>query len=235
MNKTNVMILASIAAVGVIGGIYWKNVKIVTPMPEATESDVKSAERVPQEPTPQQQMEQDVNEQVQTPASAVKYNLDKATVKYIAQKRFFSKPNLEVVGTSEDVNGRGWFDKESKTGNVEVSLKFDTIKTPEASRDKDIQSRLSTQDVKLSASLNDLNIEYDKPFEVDVPADVSINGVTKKLIFKVKGSLNADMVSAKGSTRIKMSEFAIDPPSLLNIYTVDDEIGLEFDLKGVKE
>jgi len=57
--------------------------------------------------------------------------------------------------------------------------------------------------------------------------DLTVREQTKPATFDVKAKLAGDTLTGVATTRLKMSDFGIDPPNFANTLTVADEFGIE--------
>ena len=60
--------------------------------------------------------------------------------------------------------------------------------------------------------------------------DLTIREITQPAIFDVTASLSGDTLNGVATTRLKMSDFGIDPPNFANTLTVADEFGIEMQI-----
>lgn len=158
-----------------------------------------------------------------------------STVSYVAQKVFLSKPTLEVVGTNSSIQGAITIDDEARAVSVHVQIDPSHFKTDSSRRDGDVAKMfdgpisVEGKDITAEGVMGDGNV-----VSGTVDLNVTINGITKTLPFEITASLENDTISAEGSSEIMMSEFDVTPPSLLNVYTVEDALGLRFDITAKK-
>jgi polyisoprenoid-binding protein YceI len=171
-------------------------------------------------------------ESMSVPNGSYTYNISEGSASYTALKKFFTKPEQYVTGTTEEVTGNGWFNSSDGSGYVKVLLNIDSIKTDNAKRDTDVQDLFSDHTVVFIANIPASDIKIDQPFEKEIPGNLTLNGITKDVIFKVSGTVNEADLIALGSTTVKMSDFAINPPSLAGVFTADDNLELKFDIKA---
>jgi polyisoprenoid-binding protein YceI len=57
--------------------------------------------------------------------------------------------------------------------------------------------------------------------------DLTVRDVTRPVTFDVDARLEGDTLSGNATTRLKMSDFGIDPPNFANTLTVADDFGIE--------
>ena len=171
--------------------------------------------------------------QMEAPEEAVSYKFTEGSVSYTAQKRFLTKEDTEVVGTTTDVTGSGWYVAE--TGEIYLMANIDLVNlaTDEESRDQDVLSMFDTPEAILVIDVEESSVVLNETFAIDLPGSLTVNGVTKDVTLAVEGTLTEDGFSATGATEFLISDFGIKPPSLLEVFTVDDELVLNFEVVGV--
>lgn len=170
---------------------------------------------------------------VTMPETATEYTLTESAVSFIAQKRFLQKEDAVVTGTTDQVSGSGWYDEASSSFYLTAELDFADFETDSSQRDSDILKLFDTTELKVMVLAEDFEeIALGQAFEVDLPVTLTINNVERSEVFTVSGTVTEAGFSATGSTKILMSDFDVNPPSLANVFTVDDEIELTFDVSG---
>lgn len=176
-----------------------------------------------------------VFESSNAPVAAYKYILDKSSnASYIVQKRFFEKEDVEVVGTTSDVVGAAWFDKDSQELYLKAEVGLTSLASDSAKRDEDIQPLFSDKvaTVVLNTQGISNSITEGETFNIPVTVQLTINGVTNDVEFQVEGNLTQEAFSASGEGTVNMSDFGIETPNLLNVFSVDDETVLRFEVEG---
>ncbi len=146
-----------------------------------------------------------------------------STVGYTAQKKWLGKPAEAVTGTNPKVSGSFVYKSNEKVlESISAEVDSQSFKTNSGSRDVVIQGLLkgaitikSTETVKAIGP---------GPFESTIPMQLTINGVTKTVNFVLTGSIDENNASANGSATINMEDFNVTPPSLLKVYTVDENL-----------
>ena len=168
------------------------------------------------------------------PTGAYRYILSDSSAMYGAQKRFLSKEDEEVVGTTNDVVGAAWFEPETQDMYLEAEIGLSTLSTGTSGRDNDVQELLTSKIAKIIVTSDSFSntINLGEEFDVPITAQVTINNVTRDVVFNTQGMIDAETFDVSGAGSINMSEFGIAPPSLANVFTVDDEIELRFQARG---
>ncbi len=165
---------------------------------------------------------------------AVYYEVSDGTdVYYSVQKTYIGRPGEIVTGKTEKISGSGWVDTASDKGNLQVSLDFKDLQTSSSKRDQDVIPLFVDTDIKVLGNLeNVMDFEFNDNFNAEIPLLLTVNGITKQVLFKVEGNFSRDKLNLKGTASVKMSDFNIDPPSLLNVFSVSEDVVIGFDLKA---
>lgn len=169
---------------------------------------------------------------MEAPEGAVSYMISDGSTSYVVQKGWVSKPSEEVVGTTTDVSGAGWLDPE--TGALYLSAKADlsTLKSSSSDRDRDVQKRLDDSTAMLVLDLDTSTITLGEPFELETPVMLTVNGVQAEVPFAISGTITEEGFTATGTADAKISDFGLEAPSVLDLYVVDDNFQLTFDVTG---
>lgn len=162
-----------------------------------------------------------------------------STVSYEAQKTFLGKDPITVVGTSDKVSGYGLLDTSSNKVYLSAHADLSVLKSDSSQRDSDIQSLFSPASATIE--LKDYTLDgFDSQtsmgskLTLTIPVMVTVNGITKEYPFDVEAVVTEDEFKASGTANAKMSDFGITSPSLLNVFTVADDLVLKFDVLGTK-
>lgn len=230
----NKYIIPIVILVLILGGAYFYTRTSSTSMEKMENESMmeETAENMEKSPkmTNEEMMEPTM---VEAPEGAVMYKLDSGTASYVAQKRFLQKEDLEVTGTTENVTGEGWLDESNNQVYLLANVGLDTLKTDSGDRDEDVKKMLNPSIATVEMGPLALSgLTMGEQFTQTIPLKLTINNVTQIVDFDVTGTVTEEGFTAQGTTNVKMSEFGVNPPSLLNVYTVDDEIGLKFDVTG---
>lgn len=161
---------------------------------------------------------------------------EESSVFYTVIKNVIAKKEPELVtGANEKVSGDGWFDSEKKIGYLKAVLDFKDFSTDSSIRDQTFLTSLDDTSIIVELNMGQSmdQLEMDKPFELDLPLFLTINKVTKEVVFKISGEFKEDGLSANGTASILATDFNIKPPSLAGIHSVDNEIEIGFDITGM--
>jgi polyisoprenoid-binding protein YceI len=105
----------------------------------------------------------------------------------------------------------GWDERDA-----EMQLVLDTAQFPTA-------SLALLEPVRIPAVL-----EVGTPIAVEVPATLTIKGVTQPVLLSVQGRWNGDTLDVAGSTDIGLADFGIDPGTAGGLVSVGGEGTVEF-------
>ncbi|HBB37816.1 MAG: hypothetical protein UV82_C0003G0005 [Candidatus Magasanikbacteria bacterium GW2011_GWD2_43_18] len=156
------------------------------------------------------------------------YVVTSGEASYIAQKEFFSKPTAEVTGTTPDVTGTIDVNSELKTVSVEATIQ-NTFTTDSDTRDGDV--------VKLLAgpiAIKGEGLPFENFEKGAVTLTLTIAGMSQDIPFSVTVSGQGSEARATGSASFLLSDFNLEAPSLLNVYTVSDVLAVTFDISAKK-
>ncbi len=173
--------------------------------------------------------------QSDAPEGSYRYTITEGTVKYIANKVFIATGPSDVEGVNTTIAGNGYFDPVTMMGRVEANFSFSDFTTGNPTRDSDLfQNYVSEKDIIISGDFTNLTMIEGTDQTAVLPLNVTINGVSKQVDFNVTYNVTPEALIASGESRIKMSDFGIKAPNLLNVYTVEDEVAINFDVMGTR-
>jgi len=66
--------------------------------------------------------------------------------------------------------------------------------------------------------------------KVSAVGDLTLHGVTKRVTIPMDARLSSGQIELVGSLQFPMSDFAIDPPNVAGVVTVEPDATLEFRL-----
>lgn len=233
MNKNNLIIVGLLILVLAVGGYTLLNQNGAA-TDERTEEITSNTDAMAGKTEDNLNNSQTVAE-VESPAapeSANEYVITSGNANYIVMKRFFSRPNEEVTGTSQEVEGTGWFDPESGQGYLNVNLDMATVKTNNNTRDSDVMKMFGDNTaISFVANISNTDIVMGEQFTAEVPGTLTVYGNQKDVVFNVTGEITEEGLTAQGTSEgHKISDFGLEPPSLINVFTVDDDIDFTFNI-----
>lgn len=145
---------------------------------------------------------------------------------YSAQKKFFSRPTETIEGRNTTITG---FARTASEGEVsgEVIIAHDGFVSSSSQRDADV-AKLLGGPIKATFENIQMNEFINTESEVVVPIEVTINGVTKEVSFFVTSTSADTQRILQGRGELLIEDFNLKPPSLLNVYEVDNVLGIGF-------
>lgn len=169
------------------------------------------------------------------PENSTEYQIQNITISYDVLKKFLSKDSEVITGKTNTSSVTGWISSDLQTGYVSSTIDFKDLATNSPKRDEDVLKMFSPAVIIASGVFTDLNLSSNgEEKTLSLPLEIQINGVTKTVVFEVKTKLEGDSLVANGTSSINMQDFNINPPSMLNIYTVDPKVNLKFELTANK-
>lgn len=166
------------------------------------------------------------------PEGSMIYDISSGSASYVAQKRFLQKDDSVVTGTTESVTGYGWIMLETGALNLHANVDLIALATDSPQRDKDVLGMFEETNATLDLELATSTIVVGEEFTLETPATIVINGFEKEIPVSIAGTLAEEDFDATGTFTILMSDFGVTPPSLAGVFTVDDEIVVNFKVSG---
>jgi len=230
MNK-NAIIVISLGAAAFLTAlfyIYFKNTDT------KTSQDVDTATQQNADDPMLAQIEQNAETVLKSGLNEneIIYTIKTGGVTYGADKQFLGKDAENVIGTSADVQGTGYWNKDTSAIELSAVVNLTGLSTGNASRDREVQPLFTDKMATFRLESTQLNIKMGQDFEQDITGTLIINGISKTVTFKTKGMVTETNFNAEGQSTIKMSDFGITAPSLAGIYTVADELPITFKVSG---
>ncbi|MDQ5981907.1 MAG: YceI protein [Patescibacteria group bacterium] len=164
------------------------------------------------------------------------YTITEGTVKYVANKVFIATGPTNVEGVNTSVTGSGYFDSATKMGHVEAMFSFSDFSTGNAARDSDLfQNYVSNKDISIIGDFTDLAMVEGTDQNAVLPLNVTINGVSKQVDFNVTYNVTPETLMARGDSMINLVDFGVKTPNMLDVYTVEDQVKINFDVMGSRK
>lgn len=220
--------------------------------PAKTEATPKIASPTPREPastgedvvagkTPAAELPEDSNN---TTAAVRTFVIvpQQSKASYIVAEEFFSgaldrlgiEPGLvDTVGSTQDVNGQMQLDFGNPASPL-VSNRFTvnlrSLTSDQSRRDQRIRTNnLESEKYPLAeftiTTLTGLPEAYTEGDTVTFKAqgDITIRDITQPATFDVTAKLQGQTITGMAVTRLKMTDFGVDPPNFANMFSVEDE------------
>lgn len=235
MNKKTVILIILVLIAAPVGYLLLNNKSLENSM-ESNAPVIENSQDTSMETTEDVDTmikTEDENAMMKAPEGALTYMLTQpSTASYTAQKRFLEKEDAVVVGTTDNLNGEGWFDLANQDMYLNAQIDLGILKSDSEKRDEDVLKMFNTTLATLVLNSVEGEIMLDTPFDTTANVTLTVNGVAKEVTFNVTGTVTETGFTATGNGMVNISDFNITPPSMLEVFTVDDGIELTFDVTG---
>lgn len=228
-NKNNIIIIISLLILAGFGAFFLLNRSSVTNQAEDTMVLDTVGEGSMEVVNDDLGMEVKIKD---APEGAYSYNITEGSASYVAQKRFLTKEDAVVTGTTADVTGEGWFDPETGALFLRGDVALATLVSDSEQRDKDLMGMFKAPTAVLVLDQMQSAISLNEGFTLDLPVKLVVNGIEQTVDFNITGVVTETQFTATGNATVNISDFGMNPPALLEVYTVDDAIELKFDVTG---
>jgi len=151
----------------------------------------------------------------------------------------------DVIGSTQEIEGRltlNLDDLSAPLGENTFTVRMNTFTTDQKDRDKWIRENGPRFNDYPLATFTATSIEgapaaYNEGDEVSfkLSGDLTIREITRPVTFDVTATLRGDTLTGVATTRLKMSDFGIEPPNFANTLTVADEFGIEVQITAKAE
>lgn len=152
---------------------------------------------------------------------------------------------VDVIGSTQEIEGRltlNLDDLSAPLGENTFTVRMNTFTTDQKDRDKWIRENGPRFNDYPLATFTATGIEgapaaYNEGDEVSfkLSGDLTIREITQPVTFDVTATLRGDTLTGVAATRLKMSDFGIEPPNFANTLTVADEFGIEVQITAKAE
>ena len=151
----------------------------------------------------------------------------------------------DVIGSTQEIEGRltlNLDDLSAPLGENTFTVKMNTFTTDQNDRDKWIRENGPRFNDYPLATFTATGVEgapatYNEGEEVSfkLSGDLTIREITQPATFDVTARLSGGTLTGTATTRLKMSDFGIEPPNFANTLTVTDEFGIEVEITAKEE
>ena len=157
---------------------------------------------------------------------------------YLADEEFFAGAlkklgitagKRKVVGSTQAIEGQFQLDPERPTtrlGQNSFTVQMNTLTTGESRRDTYIREEGPGFNHYPRATFTATGIEG-AGLSFKLTGNMTIREITKPATFDVQAQLASDTLTGVATTRLKMSDFGIEPLAFYNTLTVADAFGIE--------
>jgi polyisoprenoid-binding protein YceI len=181
---------------------------------------------------------------IDTAASSASYLADETFLGGALEKLGIAAGESDVVGVTQSLEGQlqlDLSDLSAALGDNRFTVRLDTLETGEPRRDSWIRENgprfndypLATF-VATTVSGGPTSYTEGEEVSFELSGDITIRELTRPATFAVTAKLAGDTLTGVATTRLKMSDFGIEPLNFANTLTVEDEFGIrvEFTAKG---
>lgn len=165
-----------------------------------------------------------------------------STASYSVQEKFLDK-NLDVVavGTTSNITGELTLDNGLfQSSTVVVDLQ--SLKSDQPRRDQKLKTMALETDKYPTAEFRVSGIAGSAPPLADgqevafkLEGIMNLHGVEKPWAWDAKGVVEGDTLKLTATTTFNMAEFGIEPPNVLNLISVDDQVQLDVSIVARKQ
>lgn len=180
---------------------------------------------------------------VTEPAKGDRYAIvaQESVASYSVREKFL-KENLDAtaVGKTSSIQGELVLDGGAiQPSTVRVDLT--TLKSDKSMRDNKLKSigleteKYPTAEFTITGAEGQAPVLTEgKEVAFKLAGSMKLHGTEKPLVFDAKALLQGDTVKVSATTQFKMELFNIQPPNILNLISVDDNVKLDIQVVGKK-
>lgn len=173
------------------------------------------------------------------PARVYRIDPKRSQATYKVDEVFLEDNRLESpVGTTRAVSGeiRVNPDKPEATRVGEIAVDISQLETDQPRRDNAIRRQwlesakypiARFRNAKLSAL--PARVEDGKPFTFKMTGDMTIREMTRKQTWDVTATLDGDTLRGTATTKLKMTQYGVDPPNIAGFVRVEDDVALSLE------
>jgi polyisoprenoid-binding protein YceI len=158
---------------------------------------------------------------------------------YSVREKFLQQDlNAVAVGKTSTIDGELILQGETfKPATVKVDLR--TLKSDRSRRDEVLRTRgLETEKYPFAeftlAEVTVPQLRGGQEVAFKLAGKMKLHGTEKPLTWDARATLQGDVLKLAATVTFKMQEFNIEPPNILNVIAVDDEVKLDVQLTAKK-
>jgi polyisoprenoid-binding protein YceI len=174
------------------------------------------------------------------PTTSYAIDSENSAVRYVAEEELAGKGANTAVGSTKAFIGTVYFDE---AGLPLACSRWDadlrTLTSDESRRDNFLYNNtLETETYPLATFILTSVEGLDRPLGAEEVAftlvgDLTIHGVTKAVAWSATAKLEGDTLTGSASTTFTMADFAIEPPKVGPVVSLDENVKLEADITAV--
>ena len=232
MNK-NAIIIISIGALAFITALFYiyfrqaiNQQALIEDAMEANQDQMVDPMQEEINRTSETELRSGVNE------NEIVYTVTSGEAIYGASKEFLGRESEEVLGTTTDIQGTGYWNMNTNEIEVSASVNLATLTSSNAVRDREIQPLFTDKVASFRIEPTVVDIEMGNNFETEMSGTMIINGISQEVTFNTTGVITESAFNVRGEATINMSAFGVNPPSIAGVYSVADELPITISISG---
>jgi polyisoprenoid-binding protein YceI len=173
---------------------------------------------------------------------------EQSKASYVVDESFFggalakygiAAGNTKTTGGTQQIEGQLQLNLDNLNaalGDNHFTVKLNTLVSDQDRRDQWIRDNGPAFNQFPEATFVAKSIEgapsaYDNGQEVGfkLSGDLTVRNITKPVTFDINAKLAGDTLSGTATTRVKLTDFGIEPPNFANTLTVEDEFTIQVD------
>ncbi len=170
------------------------------------------------------------------PANSKKYLiLSSSKISFIAKRDILHKETEEIFGSTDIVVGGGWIDFEGQDMFFKADIDLSTFKSDDAERDKSMWLLFINKiaEIEVTGKVDeDYVITMGTPFQTEFESKITVNDISVEKVILTDGNISNGKFDLTGNFVLKMSDHNITPPSMSGIFQFEDEVVINFNIKG---
>jgi polyisoprenoid-binding protein YceI len=210
---------------------------------EATEEAEETEEPAETEATEEAgDTDEEASGEEEAPAGTVTYSIvpEESTVTYTVDEQFLNEGvrDATAVGTTNEVEGDIYFDPDnpqnSEVGTITINIR--SFESDSERRDERIREEWLESNEYPIATFEPTEIEGlpetytdGEELTIQIMGDLTVRETTQPTTFETTGVIEGDEMRGTATTQILMTDFGFEPPNILNVLRVEDEVLLTFD------
>lgn len=160
-----------------------------------------------------------------------------STASYSVGEKFLDRDlDVVAVGTTSNITGELILD-EGRFQSSTVTVDLQSLKSDQSRRDEKLKTTALETDKYPTAVFTISGVTGDAPALADgqevalkLEGIMNLHGTEKPWTWDAKGKLEGDKLELTATTTFDMAEFGIEPPNVLNLISVSDQVRLDVKL-----
>lgn len=164
------------------------------------------------------------------PDGAILYQLNSqdSKVSYQINRKFGNRRPQSILSVNNNLQGFGWHLVANKEGQFYIQTDVKKFISDNPQMDLELINYLEQTNILVESQIFDIDQENS---EIKTTVNVTFNGVIKAAPIKCVVTIIDSGYKVSGNFDIKLSDFNVKPPFLKDVYTIDDQIKIIFEIK----